>query len=733
VTHYTYENVGGTPKRPLVTGISWSVPQGSGIAVPTAVSYSFDNAGNRTGMTDALGTVAYTYDELSRMTSEARNFSDTLADEPASGVYEVQYTYGLAGGLLSYTDPFGEEIGYSNDKLGRLSSVTGSSFGGVTSYIDGIQYRAWGGFKYASYGNNMESFLSYNDQLQPEGYLLRNSTNYSQKLFDREYEYLADGKLSLMDDNTSQYSYKYDRSFKFDHLGRVTKALSGVEATGGTETDLTKLPYRQSYAWNAFGNLEERESTLWNYPQGDWDFDHTVTNNRRQGTNYDNDARVTQDNGIYFTFDAAGSMITTWRYMAYHMTMTADGDGNEGKRFRKQWDTLEEDWDEGETRYMVYSSVLGQIVSEANGTGKKYRTMVVGAGSTIARQGIDHDDNEAEIVGWEHRDPNGLSTRSYPVFGLLSQSKPTDIEEELDGLGNNVGAIANLAPPQRGNGSPYDNVTIMSPAEQMCMEGGVFGPCEVFDGIDDAELELLSMLGRRISDRMRAARYRQGFGRNNPLPTAIGPQMRRDRSPDTINHAVLQAIGFLDSLFYYRSPRNDMSHRFAAMETLESQSNFLPDWQKMPSMEAFRKELVNILDDNEGRCRAFLDSVRKNLGINGTIEDLFDKLIKNGGAVVMDERISPAHGKAYWGRKGRDIGLGPVNDRWERYVTKGIHELLHREGKDHASFARAAFRSLTADEQEESPLPTKKSPGSSRDTTFSVYFTRLLNERCPAF
>src|SRR5690606_5860729 len=177
VTHYTYENDGTNPERPLVTGISWSVPQGSGISVPTAVSYSFDNAGNRTGMPDALGTIAYTYDDLSRMTAEARNFSDTLADEPTSGVYEVQYTYGLAGGLLSYTDPFGEEIEYSNDKLGRLSSVTGSSFGGVTSYINGIQYRAWGGFKYASYGNNMESVLSYNDQLQPEGYFLRNSTN----------------------------------------------------------------------------------------------------------------------------------------------------------------------------------------------------------------------------------------------------------------------------------------------------------------------------------------------------------------------------------------------------------------------------------------------------------------------------------------------------------------------------------------------------------------------------
>ncbi|MGH9949055.1 MAG: hypothetical protein ACRD6X_17935 [Pyrinomonadaceae bacterium] len=37
VTNYTYENASGTPKRPLVTGISWTVPGGSGIADPADV------------------------------------------------------------------------------------------------------------------------------------------------------------------------------------------------------------------------------------------------------------------------------------------------------------------------------------------------------------------------------------------------------------------------------------------------------------------------------------------------------------------------------------------------------------------------------------------------------------------------------------------------------------------------------------------------------------------------
>ena len=478
VTHYTYENAGGTPKRPLLTGISWSVPQGSGIAVPTAVSYSFDNAGNRIGMTDALGTVAYTYDELSRMTSEARNFSDTLADEPASGVYEVQYTYGLAGGLLSYTDPFGEEIGYSNDKLGRLSSVTGSSFGGVTSYASNPGYRAWGALKSLSYSNGYEMQISFDDRLRASEYDYRKPADPYAWKRHKDFEYYSDGRLKLADETGHLANNRFDRSFTYDHQGRVKEAKSGVEAHGGTETHLMNLPYRQTYTFTPFGQVESRDSTLWNY--GVWDFNYTYQNNRRAGGQHDADGRETYGNSTHYEFDASGGLVGTSRSQSFDADMVRDGNGREGKRSQKLWDVEEEEWGEVKSTYQIFSSVLGRTVSEADTTGKKWRTFVIAAGAEIARQAVLENDDEA--VTLVHTDPSGVSTFSMSIGTGFAHDTQAMKTEELDGLGNNVGTHGSMSRPPYSGGvmaSANDSVTIDDVTMGDCELDGMITPCSM--------------------------------------------------------------------------------------------------------------------------------------------------------------------------------------------------------------------------------------------------------------
>ncbi len=39
------------------------------------------------------------------------------------------------------TDAFSDTVYYNNDAAGRTTSITGSSFGGVTSYAGDIDYR----------------------------------------------------------------------------------------------------------------------------------------------------------------------------------------------------------------------------------------------------------------------------------------------------------------------------------------------------------------------------------------------------------------------------------------------------------------------------------------------------------------------------------------------------------------------------------------------------------------
>ncbi|MDQ2975098.1 MAG: RHS repeat protein, partial [Acidobacteriota bacterium] len=62
------------------------------------------------------------------MTSEMRTFSGV-------GSYSLSYGYNLAGELTSVTNPWGVVVGYNYDVVGRPISVTGSSYGGVTSYV----------------------------------------------------------------------------------------------------------------------------------------------------------------------------------------------------------------------------------------------------------------------------------------------------------------------------------------------------------------------------------------------------------------------------------------------------------------------------------------------------------------------------------------------------------------------------------------------------------------------
>src|SRR5207248_8776587 len=86
-----------------------------------AVGFGYDNAGNRTSMTDGSGSVAYAYDNLDRLTSLTR------------GTNPFSYNYDGNGHTLSRTYPDSTQITYGYDEDNRLSSV--ATGGATTSYL----------------------------------------------------------------------------------------------------------------------------------------------------------------------------------------------------------------------------------------------------------------------------------------------------------------------------------------------------------------------------------------------------------------------------------------------------------------------------------------------------------------------------------------------------------------------------------------------------------------------
>ena len=469
-THYEYNS------RGLAEEISWTVPGESNIEVPTTVEFTYDNLGNRTQMTDGLGNVTYEYDSLSRLTAETRQFTDTLEHAPMSNNrFKLQYEYHLSGTLKSLTDPYGDVIYYDYDKVGRLDAVTGSSFGGVTSYASNPAYRAWGALKHLEYGNGLNLNVDFDARLMASAFEINHPTDTEKEVFGKEYEYYNDGRLKYIKENfQDQAIRRFDRAYTHDQVGRVKVALSGAEANGGTQSDLLLLPYRQSYNYNAFGMLTERQSTLWT--NEGWNFQDTYVDNRRTtGWTYDYSGNTTYADGIYFDYDAKTRLVKTWRINSYEMTIAHDGLGREGKRSQRLWDPAEEVWKDPEVNYFIYSSVLGLTLSEAGETGKKKRTFVYAAGTIMARQFI--NDEEEERVSWEFSDASGQSIRM-----ISSDGTPWGADDgggELDALGNNVGTHGSLTDPRNSEGeiSPANRSPI-SP-EAICNKGGLSGPCHL--------------------------------------------------------------------------------------------------------------------------------------------------------------------------------------------------------------------------------------------------------------
>ncbi len=260
-TDYTYNTVG------LPTQIAYTAAGGA-VATPTATNV-YDNIGNRTQMTDGRGTTTYTYNQLSQMTSETRGFNDSLPDAPIAGnKFKIEYTYALGGLLKSIKDPYGKQINYAHDKAGRLSTVTGTSFGGITTYANTSVYTARQVLKSVNYGNGVTmNVTSFNNKLQATGFHLKKG---STDIMKKDYDYYGDGQLKKLDDYlgvlTPTGSEVYDRTFKYDHVGRVVEAKTGEEARGGTvppQNMELQLPYRQSYVWSQFDNLTARNNLHW--------------------------------------------------------------------------------------------------------------------------------------------------------------------------------------------------------------------------------------------------------------------------------------------------------------------------------------------------------------------------------------------------------------------------------------------------------------------------------------
>ncbi len=520
----------GYNNRHLVTSIIYGAP--SGVAQTPNVTFAYDEAGNRTVMDDGPGIVTYTYDTLSRMTSETRVIDDLSryiyggSGQSYLNTYSVGYDYNLGGGLKRILTPTGDTIDYSHDISGMVTKVSGTPRDGVTDYIADIKYRAWGAPKQILYGYGGYTITSqYNNRM------LISSIN-DQSVVGANYGYDLDGQLKTVQ---GLYNRTLDQSRSYDHVGRVTQARSAIAAGLGSPAPQQLI---QDYAYDPFNHLTSRSGRYWYINQATFSaayINDRATNVQDIKHNWQYDVagdikRYTAPGGpIFFDetldWNADGRMvrITKLPHDSQFYSSTDDyqfdGDGNlvsKTSRHRSPDGSIQT----GHAAYYVRSTVLSEALfvgsipwSLENGQYlitrcycidtqhliySTYRQLYVYAGGELIATRLYDQTSIFSIPGvtFSHRDPynwiaksgNASSYNVYsvdPLGGLVKAASQGEID-----AWNSGGGSSGSPPPESyyndnsgGSASPYG---YSNPAGSMgldCYLDGIQTPCEQTIGL----------------------------------------------------------------------------------------------------------------------------------------------------------------------------------------------------------------------------------------------------------
>jgi YD repeat-containing protein len=410
----------GYNNRHLVTSIDYSTL--SGITPTSNVSLGYDAAGNRISMSDGSGATSYSYDSLSRLTSETKTFNGL------SGSFTLSYLYNLAGEVKRITDPYNMTIDYTFDSIGRISSVSGSGslYGGVSNYASDFSYRASGAIKQFTNGIGLKSSYQYNSRMQETQYDVGTNPQSGVTVASTQFTYYADGKLQYAHDAKDE---RFDRAIAYDQSARLKEAYSGSEARdfiNNTNSGTPTGPYRQSFQRDAFDNLTSNITRYWSVSHSS---SPTYVNNRRQQWNflYDADGNLMEDGEVAYGTDVAGDIVSL-RDFSTNLTIGSvyDGDGHLAKRTGSGPSDV----------YYLYSSVLDKTEAEVSQYGREMGYVFLGTQVLAQQQGFN--------VYWVHENElSGTQGVSGTIIGGYSR------RAEYDATGVDVG----LSDPYQGGGS----------------------------------------------------------------------------------------------------------------------------------------------------------------------------------------------------------------------------------------------------------------------------------------
>jgi RHS repeat-associated protein len=289
-------------------------PQGSGM---TDVVYTYDSGANgkgmRTGMTDAVGSMSYTYDNWGRLVTETRTYD--------SVPYETSYTYYDNGTLKTIEYPTGDTVTneyngcwlpYSvfssvennylvtstlYNQLGQIAEINlGNGLSTTYGYWDvGGEYDTTGGY----YGRLWEIITYESDPEEDAIQRMR-------------YTWDAGGNLTQRENVLTEET----ETFGYDSLDRLTEA------------SLTDV-YDLTYAYDEIGNITSVTNNLLSETDS-YDYGsqpHAVTDVGETEYGYDDNGNMTTRGDQTIEWDAENRPVSVSDGVDTS-TFVYDGDGN---------------------------------------------------------------------------------------------------------------------------------------------------------------------------------------------------------------------------------------------------------------------------------------------------------------------------------------------------------------------------------------------------------------------
>jgi RHS repeat-associated protein len=327
---YCYDALNRSTSKAYTT--STTCPQTSPVATYLYDQTSYNGLtitngiGHRTGMTDAAGAEAWSYDAMGRPLTDQRT---------TNGVTKLTvYTYNLDGSMATLTYPSSHAITYTlqssgTNTAGRLLSAVDTA--NSINYATAASYAPGGGLLSLTNGASLLSSLYYNSRFQPcrisakfSGTAPTSCTDSANigNVLDFAYNFsLGASDNGNVTGVTNNRDNTRSQSFTYDSLNRILTAKTS--STSGANC------WDEQFGYDPWGNfLSIGRISGYTCSNEELLSVAATTKNQVSGYTYDSAGNLINDNaGHTYTYSAENQLVT-----AGGVTYAYDGDGKRAQK-----------------------------------------------------------------------------------------------------------------------------------------------------------------------------------------------------------------------------------------------------------------------------------------------------------------------------------------------------------------------------------------------------------------